>query len=78
MKRFCTAAVKGGHVVAYLRQDGTLCAISDHGTRASAKAEAQRLTAAELIRHQRETLRAIVADVAIRRHVRYFEPDAFA
>lgn len=78
MKRFTTAAVQGGHVVAYVRPDGTLCAISDHATRASAQAEAQRLTAAELIRHQRETLRAMVAAVAVPRPVRYFEPDAFA
>lgn len=77
MKRFVTVAVRGGYLVAYIRPDGTLCAVSDHATIDTAKKWAQYNQAEELKRCQREALRAIAADT-IRRPVRYFEPDAFA
>ena len=77
MKKHTIAAVPGGFICGFITHDGALCAVSDHGSRASAQAEANRLNTAELIRHQREALRAIAADT-VRRPVRYFEQDAFA
>lgn len=79
MLTYIAIAIPGGFACAYQRPNGQLCAISDHATRDSAQAMADRKNRehAALLEAQRSS-RVIHREHAQRRPVRWFEPDAFA
>lgn len=79
-KRYTVAAVPHGWITAYTMADGTLCAVSDHFTRESAEANAQRLNrhweALQDRPHQRARRVCDLIDSYDRkRAVRYFPDD---
>jgi len=77
--RHIAIAFRDGFICAYRRPNGQLCPVSDHNTRESAQAEAERRNAAHAAKLAAETGSiAQHRQHAYRRPVRWFEQDAFA